>query len=95
MLYHVPIGRCTKAIVYANPPDWTEVDGGALKIYPHSQGLESCPDDVTGLRDGNMSGAMGHGLGPGKKMQHAVCVAVKEVVFWFSDQCLCWLCLAM
>ena len=39
--------------------------------------------------------AMGHGLGPGKKMQHAVCVAVKEVVFWFSDQCLCWLCLAM
>lgn len=93
MLYHVAMS-CTKAIVYANPPDWTEVDGGALKIYPHSQGLESCPDDVTGLGDGNMGWAMGHGL-PGKKMQHAVFVAVKEVVFWFFDQCLCWLCLAM
>ncbi|CAJ1356090.1 unnamed protein product [Effrenium voratum] len=33
------------AIIYANPPDWTTCrDGGALRIYPGSQGLEACPE---------------------------------------------------
>ena len=68
-LNHVAMS-CTKAIVYANPPDWTEVDGGALKIYPHSQGLESCPDDVTGLGHGNIKG---HGAWAGARQKDAAC----------------------
>lgn len=35
-----------EAIIYANPPDWKREDGGALRIYPHSAGLESCPGTV-------------------------------------------------
>ena len=89
---------CTKAIVYANPPDWTEADGGALKIYPHSQGLESCPDDAPGLSwaDGNIKGHGALGWGPyGKRVHRFFFCWVGKVVFWFSDPCFCWLCLAM